>query len=251
MRKRLMLFVTLLAMVATVGIVFASMGCGSGKKTISQIVFTTSGRTITTGAVSSSMAIQTQDTKGNALNVGGNTAISLASTSSAGKFDTSASGAFDGSITSVTIPKGDSSVSFYYKDTAAGTPTITASYTGWTSATQQETVTSTVSKIVFATAAQTISFGSVSAAMTIHTQDTYGNPASVDTVTTISLASTSSTGRFDTSASGAFDGSITSVTLSNGGNSISFYYKDTTAGAPTITASYTGWTTASQQESIT
>ena len=42
---------------------------------------------------------------------------------------------------SVAIPSGQSSVTFYYGDTKAGTPTITAAATGMTSATQAETVT--------------------------------------------------------------------------------------------------------------
>ena len=42
--------------------------------------------------------------------------------------------------TSVTIPNGQSSVTFYYGDTKFGTPTITAAATGLTSATQVETI---------------------------------------------------------------------------------------------------------------
>ena len=42
--------------------------------------------------------------------------------------------------TSLTIPAGQSSVTFYYGDTSHGTPTITATATGLTSATQTETI---------------------------------------------------------------------------------------------------------------
>lgn len=42
--------------------------------------------------------------------------------------------------THLTIAAGTTSVTFYYGDTKVGTPTITASHTGFTSATQQETI---------------------------------------------------------------------------------------------------------------
>lgn len=60
---------------------------------------------------------------------------------------TSSTGAFYGSggtgaaITSVTFASGSSSASFTYKDTAAGSPTITASSAGLTSATTTFTIT--------------------------------------------------------------------------------------------------------------
>ena len=109
----------------------------------------------------------------------------------------------------------------------------------------------TISKIAFTTSAQTIAAGTASGLMTIQTQSAYNNPVNLSSSTTINLTSTSSTGRFDTSATGAFNGSITSVTINEGSNSASFYYKDTTAGTPTITASYTGWTSAETSFTIT
>ena len=52
--------------------------------------------------------------------------------------------------TSVSIPGGSSTVSFFYGDAKAGTPTVTAAASGLTSATQQETVnTAGASKLAF------------------------------------------------------------------------------------------------------
>ncbi|MFC2003838.1 SBBP repeat-containing protein, partial [Chloroflexota bacterium] len=109
---------------------------------ISQIVFTTSAQTIISDQVSTVMTIQSQDAGGSPVNVTGDTTIDLSSTSGAGRFDTSAAGDFNGSITSVTITNGSNSADFYYKDTAAGTPTITAENPSqtWTDATQQQTI---------------------------------------------------------------------------------------------------------------
>ena len=58
----------------------------------------------------------------------------------------------------------------------------------------------------------------------------------VTAATTVNLTSTSAAGKFDTSATGLFNGTVTSVSIAAGANSASFYYKDTTAGTPTITA---------------
>jgi len=113
----------------------------------------------------------------------------------------------------------------------------------------------TITQIVFTTDPQTLDVSEVSGIMTIQTQDAVGGTQNVSADTTVSLTSTSGTGRFDTSAAGAFDGTITSVTITNGTNSASFYYKDTTAGVPTITAAESpaaspDWTDATQEESI-
>jgi hypothetical protein len=69
-----------------------------------------------------------------------NTTVDLTTDSATGAFDISPVGSFDGSVTSVTIPAGSPSAVFYYKDTAAGTPIMTASATGFTSDSQQVTV---------------------------------------------------------------------------------------------------------------
>lgn len=103
-----------------------------------KVVFTTTAQTIGVGTASSVMTIQTQDSSSNPVNVVSNTTVNLATTSGTGAF--SLSNSTWANITSVTIPSGSNSINFYYKDTAAGTPTITAASTGLTSATQQETV---------------------------------------------------------------------------------------------------------------
>ena len=108
---------------------------------ISKIVFTTSPQTLTAGVPSAVMTIQTQNANGNPANVASDTTIALSSTSHSGKFSLSKSPWSD--AVSLTISAGSNSVSFYYKDTIAGTPTITAAENpseGWIDATQQETV---------------------------------------------------------------------------------------------------------------
>ncbi len=110
---------------------------------ISQLIFTNVAQSLTAGAASAAMTVQARDALYLPRAVAGSTTIGLTSSSTAGRFDASATGAFDGSITSVIIPSGSSSATFYYKDGSAGTPTITAAESpsqGWTDATQQETI---------------------------------------------------------------------------------------------------------------
>jgi len=95
------------------------------------------------GVASNVMSIQIQDAKSKLVKLKTDTIISLTSTSATGRFDTNPSGLFNGSITSVTIPSGASSASFYYRDNTAGTASITAAEMpsqGWTRGTQQETI---------------------------------------------------------------------------------------------------------------
>jgi len=87
--------------------------------------------------------------------------------------------------------------------------------------------------------------------VTIRVQDTNGNPVNVSAATTISLSSTSPSGTFAAISSGPFN--ISSVTITSGSNSASFYYEDTTGGTPTIKASCTNpsLSGATQQETET
>jgi hypothetical protein len=120
-------------------------------------------------------------------------------------------------------------------------------YSGWAS---HPADAAPPSRIVFISATKIISAGTASSAITIQTQDNKGNPTSVNNTTLVTLTSTSLSGRFDILANGAFDGRVTSVPIANGGNSANFFYKDTTSGKPTINAASSGFSNASQQETI-
>lgn len=68
------------------------------------------------------------------------TPVTLTTTSAKGLFSTSPTGPWTSTLT-VTIPAGTTSSAFYYQDTVAGTPTISAAIAGQPAATQVETVT--------------------------------------------------------------------------------------------------------------
>jgi hypothetical protein len=84
------------------------------------------------------ITVQTQDQYGNPQTAGGATALTLASSSATGVFSSTQ---FGPGLSSVSIPSGQTSASFYYGDRTAGTPTLTVSAGGLGSATQAETVT--------------------------------------------------------------------------------------------------------------
>jgi hypothetical protein len=104
--------------------------------------------------------------------------------------------------------------------------------------------------LAFATPTQTLSAGSVSEVFTIQTRDAAGDPINVSSDALLNLTSTSIAGRFDTDPHGDFDGTISTVTIPGGGNSADFYYRDTIAGIPVITAESSGLTGVMQQEMI-
>lgn len=90
------------------------------------VLIPTEGQTLIQDQTSSSIAIEIQYA-GAVVTVPGNVNIILTSTSSGGRFSTDGATWSDSNTLTVTITAGTSSVSFYYKDSIVGTPTITAS----------------------------------------------------------------------------------------------------------------------------
>jgi hypothetical protein len=87
--------------------------------------------------------------------------------------------------------------------------------------------------------------------MTIQTQNAQSNPVNVTASTVINLTSTSISGTF--SLSSTTWANVTQVTINSGASSANFYYKDTTAWVPTITADENpsaDWTAGTQVATI-
>jgi hypothetical protein len=196
------------------------------------------------------ITVQRQDAFGNLATPATPLTVTLASDSAGTKvFAVTQNGT---PVSSVTIPSGQSSTNFYYGDTRAATPMITASGLGSTS--QVETITAAagaklaiISTAVSGPASSNTNLGP----MTVQRQDAFGNPVAPATSQTVNLA-TSTPGNnesFDI-ALGAIGSPTLAVTIPVGASSTSFYYGDETAGSPTITASGT-LTSATQIETIT
>jgi tartrate-resistant acid phosphatase type 5 len=211
----------------------------------SKLVFTTAAQALTAGVSSGVMTVQLQDAYGNAVGAAAAQVVGLATTSAAGTFRNAADTT---AITGVTVAAGTSTASFRYRDTAAGTPTLTASAAGLASATQAETVNpGAASRFVFTTAAQALTAGVSSGVMTVQLQDAYGNAVSAAAAQAVSLATTSAGGTFRDAADTT---AITGVTVAAGTSTASFRYRDTAAGTPTLTASAAGLTSATQAEAV-
>ncbi len=152
-------------------------------------------------------------------------------------------------MTSVSIPSSLSSVSFYYGDTKAGTPTITASGS-LASASQVEAITpgSAINLVITSTAFSAPASSSATHSFTATLEDGFGNPTTSISSTTVSVSSTSQ-GAAPRLPGGA---SVTSVTLPANTPSVTAFYGDTLAGSPVITASGTALSpNGTQSETIT
>ncbi len=231
---------------AATGLTSATQGETITAGTPAKLVFSTAAvsGTASSSATLAPITVQEQDALGNPTTTA--ETVNVSSSSSGAKFAATSGGT---AVTSVAIPAGSSSVSFFYGDTKAGTPTITAAATGLTSATQGETITAgTPAKLVFTTLAVS---GAASSSptlgpITVQEQDALGNPTI--TAETVKLSSTAGTGTFAATSGG---GGVTSVAIPAGSSSISFFYGDTKSGTPTLTAAATGLTSATQTETIT
>ncbi len=84
-------------------------------------------------------------------------------------------------------------------------------------------------------------------ALTVSEQDAFGNPTTA--AMSVSLTSTSTGASFATTSGGTTSQTLT-VTIPSGSSSATFYYGDTVAGNPMITASSNGIAPATQVETI-
>jgi len=104
------------------------------------------------------MTIQEQDAFGNPDP--GALTVNLTYDLSKGFFTLSPGATAAAGVTSVSIPAGQSTVSFYYGDTAAGSPTIAAASAGLQTGTQTETINpGPENKLAFTTPPSTVSAG--------------------------------------------------------------------------------------------
>lgn len=100
--------------------------------------------------------------------------VTLSSSSPSGAFSTTTDGPWTSAL-DVSVAAGTSSASAYYRDTTAGTPTITATSAGRQPGTQQETVSAAaLASLVLTPAAATLSVGAPQT-FTAAGTDAYGN----------------------------------------------------------------------------
>lgn len=222
---------------------------------ISRLAFITPPRKTDTNVQSSIITVQTQDALGNAIAVSADTNIMLLTSDTAGgSFALSAAGPWN--VTQVVVLSGQSSASFYYKDTTPGTKNLGVSETpslGWADAVQPIVINAGLpAKLAFISAPQTIGKNSASGAMIVQLQDSQGYPTVYGSDLTISLRTDSAGGSF-TGNAGSGPWGLGSVTLSASSSQTVFYYRDQLPGTYTLSAQaagHAGWA-ASQLIAVT
>jgi len=138
------------------------------------------------------VTVTSEDSYGAAVN--GPVTVSLSTNSSTGGFSTTPGGAVSASL-QVTIPDTASSVTVYYGDTVAGTPTLTASSSGLLSGSQTETITAGAPhQLAVSSSAPTSVPTGQSFAMTVLVQDQWGNTITSTTGNNDTVKLTISTG---------------------------------------------------------
>ncbi|WP_411719707.1 hypothetical protein [Mycetocola sp.] len=188
------------------------------------------------------LTVQLQDDSGFPMDApAGGTVLTLASDSTGRKtFSLTRGGA---GVTSMTIPGGSSSATFYYGDEKAGTPTITAR-AGLLTATQMATVTALAGthlgfKVPEGSSPATLPTRATIGPIIVQFQDRFGNAVVTTESIVVSLATNSKTGSalFAASREGA---SITTVTILANTSGTDIYFGDSKAGAPEISATGAG-----------
>ncbi|MBN1521265.1 MAG: hypothetical protein JW928_01930, partial [Candidatus Aureabacteria bacterium] len=199
---------------------------------IKKLVFSTPGQTLVQNQSSTLITVETRDVDGNRVAVTTDHQIRLDSSSSGGRFAPSSASEnwSSGNSITLTIPAGQYSVSFYYKDSQVGRPVLTASEypsMGWTDAMLQFVIISSVSH--FAIEVTTPQTAGVPFDITITAKDADGNKATTYTGTALLTAN------YVTPATGTFLLTPSSVSgFEEGVATVTCQYND--CGTITITA---------------
>jgi hypothetical protein len=105
--------------------------------------------------------------------------------------------------------------------------------------------------LTFATAPQTIPAGAPSAAMSLALTNTRGQPLTPSVPLTVTMSSSSPQGTFSTTPTGPWSGTLSLAIAAGTSTSGAFYYEDTRAGSPVLTASAPETTSGTQTETVT
>jgi len=211
------------------------------------------------GSCSAAVTVSSTDASGTPSPVGSATTVSLGTT---GTTNTALYGdaACSTTITSAVIGSGSSATTYYFKGTATGSGTLTATASGLSPATPQtfSIAAGAPAKLVIIPAAPfTVTAGvCTTTPIAIQVQDAFGNPTLLTTGITVGLAASSADTAlpYQLTTNGNCNGSgpLTSITISAGSSTSSnLFFKSNGAGTWTITATSAPLTQASQNETVT
>jgi hypothetical protein len=178
--------------------------------------------TIASNTCSGVNTITTQDVNGNIDAVASNQTVNLTSTSKTIQYYSDAR--CSDKVSSLVIPSGSSTTTFYFKDTQAEYFTISVTALNLNPDTESFTVISPNASILTFTGPQTVSAGQCSNAYTITTENPLGEVSDVTSNVAITLGGSGS-GRFYSDSACATT-PINSITVLTGTSSGQFYFKD-------------------------
>jgi len=169
-----------------------------------------------------------------------------------GKTVTLSAGSGSSTISAASGPSNSGVVTFTVKDATAEAVTYTATDTTDTiTVTQKPIVTFTASKLAFITAPISTTAGTCSSQIIVQTLDGSNNPTDPPSTATVALSSSSTGGTFYSNSGCTTPISGNTVSIGTGASSASFWYQDTKAGSPVITAAATGGVTSSPTQTET
>lgn len=227
--------------------------------TPTRLAFNSVPLTTVAGVCSQAVTVQSQDTFNNPSPVTADKTLTLSAsgtpTDNNFKFYLDASCATEiTGPTTLVLPNGQSSVSFYYKGQKARSVDLSASAGGLTDTTPQAhtIAAAAVSKAAFTSTSPPTLLASTCAPRTVERQDAFSNP--VAGVSSLDVALTGSAPVEFYSDAGC-TAQVTQVTIAAGSSSANFWFKGLSGGinatAPlTLTATPTGLTAATQLENI-
>lgn len=203
----------------------------------SRLAISTAAQTLEAGQTSSIMRVQLQDANGNAVTSATNQTFTVSSSSTGGQFDRSSTGSFASNTLSLTIPAGQSSVPFFYKDTVAGAAEISITSGSLATVSQTETIIWGNTASFAIEGPSPLAAGAVGGPFTVFSKNAYGvTVPSSATMNATLTSSHGSSGAFDTVADGSFGRNSLELVLSQGDQSATFYYKDAVSGNLTLSA---------------
>ncbi len=218
----------------------------------SKVAFASSPFTAATSsplAATQAFTVSLEDQYGNVTKATASTQVTLSVSagSSTGRFASNPGGSASTPL-NVNINSGSTGVTAYYGDTAAGTPTLKATTGSYGSATQQETMVAPPTKLVFLTGPLSGPASNRATLGPVTVQEQTAGSQATTLPLTVTLASTSNGAIFSLTQNGSTP--VTTVTIPAGSSTATFYYGDTKAGSPRITASSGALTAATQNETI-
>lgn len=215
---------------------FGDFALGDFAPSSGQLAFTTAPQTLIAGQLSGLITVQLQSSGGTPQPAVADTTVTLSTTSSGGTFRDVADTT---TLIFVTIPAGNSSVSFKYRDIVApAAPTLTAAGGGVNQAVQSETIeVGPASKLGFTGQPTNGYLGVTLPTVTVQVQDAYGNslPNGGTNVTLSVNGATLAGGTAVQISDGNGAASFGDLVINTPGTSLSF-----TASAPGLASSLSG-----------